>query len=67
MKSTSAEIDDAVRRFQDGEFSSLSAYEAATGVKRQTISARLAGGKAHNEAHDSQLKMPRVIEKELVK
>ena len=66
MKSTAAEIDDAVRRFQNGEFPSLSACETVTGVKRQTISARLAGGKSHNAAHDDQLKMPRVIEKELI-
>jgi Tc5 transposase DNA-binding domain len=66
MKSSNEQIQDAVTRFLSGEFENSSHAARETGVQRQTIEARLKGAKPHNQAHDTQLKVPRELEEELV-
>jgi hypothetical protein len=66
MKSTEAEVNNAVQRFLNNEFRSLRHCEEKTGVCRQTISARLAGRKPHNIAHSDNQKLSPELEKELV-
>ena len=62
MKSTSAEIDDAVNRWKNGEFASWDECRRKTGVIRQTIEKRLQGSQSHHKAHGLQQKMPPEIE-----
>jgi hypothetical protein len=66
MKSSPEDIADAVARFQAGEFTSLGDAERKTGVKRQTISLRLAGSVPSSKAHGFQQKVPPEIEEKLV-
>jgi len=62
MKSTSAEIDDAVNRWENGEFESWDECYRKTGVIRQTIVKRLQGSQSHHKAHALQQKMPPEME-----
>ena len=66
MKSTEAEVNDAIRRYLNNEFRSLRHYGEKTGVCRQTISGRLAGRKPSNIAHSEDQKLTSELEKELV-
>ncbi len=67
MKSTEAEVNDAIRRYLNNEFRSLRHCEEKTGVCRQTISERLADRKPSNIAHSEDQKLTSELEKELVK
>jgi hypothetical protein len=67
MKSTPQEIENAVSRFQSGDFRSLVDAETKTGVNRQTISARLSGTQSHQVAHGKTQKLAPEQEKLLVK
>ena len=55
-----------MERFKNGEFTDLADAERKTGVRRQTISARLAGTKSYAEAHVHEQKLLPAIKKELV-
>ena len=62
MKSTSAEIGDAVNQWENGEFESWDECYRKTGVIRQTIVKRLQGSQSHHKAHALQQKMPPEME-----
>ena len=66
MKSTPENIDDAVRRWNSGEFESFAHCERETGVLRQTIQKRLDGAKPPRQAHGEQQKMPPEMEDILI-
>jgi Tc5 transposase DNA-binding domain len=66
MISSEAEITDALRRFSNGDFRSLRHCSEITGVNRQTLSARLAGGKSQQAAQEIRQKLSPELEKELV-
>ena len=66
MKSTSAQIDDAVSRWKNREFESWDECRRKTGVGRTTIQKRLGGSLPHNQAHGGQQKMPEEMETMLV-
>jgi hypothetical protein len=66
MKSTEAQVNDAIHRYLNNEFRSLRHCEEKTGVCRQTISGRLAGQKPHNIAHSEHQKLTPELEIELV-
>ena len=66
MRSTPAEIDDAVRRFQSGEFQSLRACAKETGVPRTTIQNRLQGTLPAYKAHQNEQLMLQEMEERLV-
>ncbi len=66
MKASNEQIEDAVTRFLSGEFENSSHTARETGVLRQIIEAWLKGAKPHNQAYDTQLKVSRELEEELV-
>ncbi len=66
MKSTPAQIDDAVARWKNGDFASWDECWRKTGVIRQTIEKRLRGSQPHHKAHGGQQKMPQEMEDVLI-